>query len=76
MAPKEVAETAYKALMSGERVIIPGVMNKALVFGRRFLPESGQARMNEKMYEEVPAEKQKRERGDIESKSEHPNRES
>jgi short-subunit dehydrogenase len=76
MAPQEVAATAYKALMNGERVIIPGGMNKALVFGRRFLPESGQARMNEKMYEDVAPENRKRERGDIESKQEHPTGES
>lgn len=74
MAPQEVAATAYKALMAGERVIVPGGINKAMVFGRRFLPESGQARMNEKLYEEVAPEDRKRERGDIEAKAESTDR--
>lgn len=68
MGPMEVAEAAYEALMKEEKIIIPGMANKALVFGRRFLPESAQAKMNEKMYEEVEPEDQKRERGDIEAK--------
>lgn len=71
-APAEVAQTAYQALMSGERVVVPGAMNKALVFGRRLLPESTQAKMNEKMYQETDPAKRKRERGDIEAKSEPP----
>lgn len=68
MSPQEVAETAYEALMKGERVIVPGAMNKAMVAGRRMMPISAQARMNEKMYEEVAPEDRKRERGDIEEK--------
>ncbi|ACB76145.1 SDR family NAD(P)-dependent oxidoreductase [Opitutus terrae] len=68
MSPQEVAETAYEALMKGERVIVPGAMNKAIVAGRRMMPISAQARMNEKMYEEVAPEDRKRERGDIEEK--------
>lgn len=69
MAPQEVAEAGYEALMNGERTIVPGAMNKALVFSRRFLPESGQAKMNEKMYEDVSPEDHKRERGDLEAKA-------
>jgi len=69
MAPQEVAEAGYEALMNGERTVVPGAVNKAMVFSRRFLPESGQAKMNEKMYQEVPPEDQKRERGDIEAKA-------
>ena len=68
MGPQEVAEAAYTALMKNERLIIPGVANKAIVFGRRILPEAAQARMNEKMYEEVEPGDQKRDRGDIEAK--------
>jgi hypothetical protein len=41
-------------------------MNKALVAARRVLPEKTQAKMNEKQYEEVPRDKQKRQRGDVE----------
>lgn len=68
MAPQEVAEAGYEALMNGERSVVPGAINKAMVFSRRFLPESGQAKMNETMYEEVKPEDRKRERGDIEEK--------
>lgn len=70
MAPQEVAEAAYKAMIDGERIIIPGMTNKAMVFSRRFMSESAQAKMNEKMYEEVAPEDVKRERGDIEAKAE------
>ncbi|MBV9998283.1 MAG: SDR family oxidoreductase [Verrucomicrobia bacterium] len=69
MAPQDVAETAYKALMSGDRVIVPGLSNKALVFARRFLPESAQAKLNEMLTDDAPPEKQKRDRGDMESKA-------
>jgi len=67
MAPHEVAEAAYKGLMKGERLVVPGMMNKAMVMGRRLMPESMQARMNEKMYEETDPSERKRERGDIEA---------
>jgi short-subunit dehydrogenase len=69
MAPQEVAVTAYEALMKGERLLVPGALNKALVFSRRLLPESTQAAMNKKLYEETdPAERQ-RERGDVETEA-------
>jgi short-subunit dehydrogenase len=68
MGPQEVAEAAYAALMKGERVIVPGGMNKAMVLGGRMLSESAQAKMNEKMYENVAPEDHKRERGDVEAK--------
>jgi uncharacterized protein len=69
MAPQEVAEAGYEALMKGERSVIPGAMNQALVFSRRFLPESGQAKLNESMYQEVKPEDRKREPGEIEAKA-------
>ncbi|MDX1953012.1 MAG: SDR family oxidoreductase [Verrucomicrobiota bacterium] len=65
MSPQEVAKTAYTALMKGERVVVPGGMNKALVFSRRFLTEAEQAKMNEKFYAENEGPR-KRERGDVE----------
>ncbi len=68
MAPQEVAEAAYKALMAGERLIVPGGVNKAMAFGRRFMSESMQAKMNEQMYSDVPAKDRKREPGDVEAK--------
>jgi short-subunit dehydrogenase len=66
MAPQPVAEAGYKALMEGERIIVPGATNKAMVFSRRFLPAAAQAKMNEKLYEDVEPEDRKRERGDKE----------
>src|SRR5690606_357015 len=53
MAPQEVAEIGYKAVMEGEMLVVPGVPNKLLVSKRRVLSEHAQAKMNEKMYEEV-----------------------
>lgn len=69
MAPQYVAQEAYKATMSGDRVIIPGLANKAMVFSRRFLPESAQAKMNELLTSNAPPESQKRQRGDVEEKA-------
>lgn len=42
--PEEVAEGAYKALMDGERIFIPGTMNKVSTFIRRVLPKSVQSK--------------------------------
>jgi uncharacterized protein len=53
-------------MMKGELFVVPGVANKALVAARRFLSETAQAKLNEKFYEEVPAGKQTRARGDLE----------
>jgi short-subunit dehydrogenase len=69
MAPQDVAEAGYKAVMAGERIIIPGGMNKVLVGARRILSGHMQSHMNEKFYEELPPEKQKYERGDMETKA-------
>jgi short-subunit dehydrogenase len=66
MAPQEVAKAGYRGLMNGSLFVVPGGMNKALVAARRVLPESTQARMNEMYYEEVPPEKKRRQRGDVE----------
>lgn len=70
MAPQEVARDAYAALMRGERLIVPGGVNKTMTFARRFLPLSAQAKQNEKMYQDALPEKQKRARGDIEREHE------
>jgi short-subunit dehydrogenase len=67
MAPQDVAKAGYEALIKGELFVVPGGMNKALVASRRLLSESAQAKINQKFYEEVPAEKQKRHRGDVEA---------
>ena len=54
--------------MRGDRVVVPGGMNKALVFARRFLSLPAQAKVNKKFYEDAPPEERKRRRGDIEAK--------
>jgi short-subunit dehydrogenase len=69
MAPQKVAEAAYQGMIDEELIVIPGLANKALVQGRRILTEEAQAKMNEKMYAEVPASERKRERGDIENEA-------
>jgi short-subunit dehydrogenase len=66
MAPQDVAKAGYEAMMKGELFVVPGVANKALVAARRFLSETAQAKLNEKFYEELPPEKQTRQRGDLE----------
>lgn len=75
MSPQDVAEAAYTALMAGDRVVVPGVANKAMVFSRRFLPESAQAKINEKLYARTDADERKRERGDLEAKEDATRRE-
>lgn len=66
MAPAEVAEIGYGALMRGDRTVVAGGMNKALVMARRFMTEGAQARMNRAFYQDVKPAARKRHRGDIE----------
>jgi short-subunit dehydrogenase len=68
-APQDVAKAGYEGLMKGELFIVPGGMNKALVAARRILSEGTQAKINQKFYEEVPRDEQKRERGDFEKEA-------
>ncbi len=70
MAPQEIAATAYNALMEGERMIVPGALNKIMVFGRRILPEAAQAKMNEVLYQETDPTHRKREPGEVEAAAE------
>lgn len=66
MAPQEVAKAGYDAMVAGELFVVPGSMNKAMVAARRVLSVSAQARLNQKLYEELPPEEQTRHRGDKE----------
>jgi uncharacterized protein len=70
MAPQEVAELGYKGLMRGDRTVVTGGSNKALVFARRFMTEGAQAKMNKKFYEKAKPTQRKRHRGDFERKAE------
>jgi short-subunit dehydrogenase len=38
MRPRIVAQAGYRALMKGQRVVIPGFMNRVVAEGMRFLP--------------------------------------
>ena len=71
MAPQDVASAGYKALMAGERVIVTGFINKALVFSRHLMTESAQATLNKKQYESVPPEEETLHRGDKERAAAH-----
>jgi len=62
-APQTVAEAAYEALMTGERIIVPGAINNTMVAARRLIPESMQAKKNEKYYTSSGPAKRKRSRG-------------
>jgi short-subunit dehydrogenase len=66
-APQDVAKAGYEGLMKKELFVVPGSMNKALVAARRLLSEGAQARLNQKFYEDVPAGKITRERGEFEN---------
>src|SRR3712207_9293292 len=48
MAPQDVARAGYSGMMKGDPVVVPGGMNKALVFARRFMTETAQARIDRK----------------------------
>jgi short-subunit dehydrogenase len=65
MAPQDVAKAAYKALMNGDRVVITGGVNKAIIYSRHLMPESAQAKKNQKLYENVDSKKMKRAPGDV-----------
>lgn len=65
MSPQEVAKAAHAAAMKGDRVVIPGAMNKVMITSRRLIGESVQAKKNKTMYTDVEPKDRKRESGDI-----------
>lgn len=66
MAPAEVAKIAYESMKRGDPVCVPGAANKAMVAARRFMTIPSTARINKKLYEDVPRSKRQRRRGDVE----------
>ena len=66
MAPGEVAQIAYEAMMRGDPICVTGAANKAMVAARRFMTIPSTARLNKKFYEDVPRSKRRRRRGDVE----------
>jgi len=69
MAPQEVAKIGYEALMRGDRTVIAGGVNKALVWARRFMSEGAQAKKNQAFYKDAKPAARKRHRGDVERKA-------
>ena len=69
MPPQEVAEIGYKALMKGDRVVVAGAVNKMMVFARHLMPESAQAKKQEKLYGDVEPKERKRIRGEKETEA-------
>jgi uncharacterized protein len=53
MDPEEVARAGFEGLMNGERIVIPGAMNKVMTFTRRLIPVSVQAKVSKKLYEQA-----------------------
>ena len=49
VSAKSVAEYGYKKFMQGKQIVIPGFSNKLLVFSRRFMPVSLQAKLVRKV---------------------------
>lgn len=74
MPPQEVAAAAYRALLAGERDVIPGGLNKMIVFARRFLSEGAQAAANAKMYQDVEPKDHRREPGEVAARAEQKRR--
>lgn len=70
MAPQEVAVTAYTALMDGERMIVPGALNKALAVGARLLPEAALAEITGRLYGDTDPATRKREPGEVKAEAE------
>jgi len=69
MAPQPVAEAGYKSLMDGDRIVVPGAANKAMVFSRRFLSNAMQGKKNEAMYQDIDPEDRKRQPHELEAKA-------
>lgn len=53
MTPEEVAAIAFKKFRRGKRIIIPGFMNKVVVFTNRLFPRKFMAKIIHKMQEPV-----------------------
>jgi short-subunit dehydrogenase len=45
----EVAEQGYRGLLDGERLVVPGLVNKLGVFGQRFMPRAAVAALTRRL---------------------------
>lgn len=68
MAPQDVAEGGYKAVMCADRVYIAGASNKLMVASRHLVPESALNKFMEFFYSDVKPENHSREPGEIKAK--------
>jgi short-subunit dehydrogenase len=69
MAPQDVAEGGYKALMDGERVYVAGGLNKAMAFSTRLLSDGLQSKLAEKLHSDVGPGEVKRVSGEVAAKA-------
>ncbi len=53
MDPEIVAQSGYKAMMAGKRMVIPGYRNKGSVIGYRFLPRSVVTKLTHKLIDKA-----------------------
>jgi short-subunit dehydrogenase len=73
MAPQDVARAGYRGAMRGDRVVVPGLANKAIVFSRRILPDAALAKLTGYLYRDLDPQLRHRERGDKERAADGPN---
>lgn len=70
MAPRLVAEAAYAAVMRGDRLCIPGAMNKVAAARDRLTTEEAQAEKNRRLYSDTDPAQRKREPGEVRAREE------
>ena len=69
MAPQEVAQGGYEALMNGDRVYVAGGLNKATVLMRRLMPDSLMVKMTKFFYSDTEPAERKRDVGAVAAKA-------
>lgn len=53
LSPEFVAQAGYKGLLKGKQVVIPGILNKFLIFANRFLPRHTSAKIVMKLNQKL-----------------------
>jgi len=66
MAPQDVGRAGYRGAIRGDRVVVPGLANKMIVFSRRILPEAALAKVTGYLYRDIDPQLRHRDRGDKE----------
>ena len=65
MAPEDVAAIAYKALMAGDRLVIPGEINKTRAFPHRLAAKESKVKISGDFHPDAQPEGHRREPGEI-----------